>query len=419
MKIETSRLNPLYDQYSNPENRLTHALLHTVGSSKWLISRFLKQIVGVNLSLGRETIEVSSQKEPFSKEDSDPEKVESVPDGWILTAGTNKLGIAIEVKNKKGTIKIKQLEGHSKRVSNYEHPYLLVITPDLSRPQKVDQFQHWRRQIRTIWRSWDEIYRWLINIKVSKSKISRKDQFLVSSMKKYLETRREVLGFLGIYFPNGFNVTEAKEILASEMEALQPFMKDSYKDLVKRRPAITTFSKESVWDCFGSKDGFTSDLHITLGINEKCHDISITVPNSAKQAWSRLKEIFSNKGEQHKIFDKLKDLRKSVPHFFIEFNQRHFIAQKFGIRDGYMEFNIETFGTPFKKANSKVKEFPIWMPAIKEAILNKRKVNGQVMFKVKFYLNETKGIDKPQFINVAKSTINALKPLYNFLHKSN
>ncbi|MBW1668252.1 MAG: hypothetical protein JRJ66_09415 [Deltaproteobacteria bacterium] len=48
MRINKDRLNPLYDQYSNEENRLTHALLHTIGSSQWLFSRFLREIVGVS-----------------------------------------------------------------------------------------------------------------------------------------------------------------------------------------------------------------------------------------------------------------------------------------------------------------------------------------------------------------------------------
>jgi len=51
MKINKARLHPLYDRYANEENRLTHALLHTVSSSEWLFSRFLKNFVGVNVSL--------------------------------------------------------------------------------------------------------------------------------------------------------------------------------------------------------------------------------------------------------------------------------------------------------------------------------------------------------------------------------
>ena len=101
MRIETSRLNPLYDQYSNQENRLTHALLHTIGSSKWLLSRFLKQIVSVDMSLGRETLDISSQKAPFSQADSDKKKVESVPDGWIVTIDEKNLASRSKLRIKK------------------------------------------------------------------------------------------------------------------------------------------------------------------------------------------------------------------------------------------------------------------------------------------------------------------------------
>ncbi|MBW1669761.1 MAG: hypothetical protein JRJ66_17315 [Deltaproteobacteria bacterium] len=84
-----------------------------------------------------------------------------------------------------------------------------------------------------------------------------------------------MLGFRGIKFPHGFNVLDAKTILNSMMEELEGTAEKHYKDLVKRRPAITTFFQDAVWDCFGSEKGFTKDIHITLGINERAHDISI------------------------------------------------------------------------------------------------------------------------------------------------
>jgi len=201
------------------------------------------------------------------------------------------------------------------------------------------------------------------------------------------------------------------------MEELEGTVKKHYKDLVKRRPAITTFFQDAVWDCFGSEKGFTEDIHITLGINERAHDISITIPNSARQAWKRLKEVFSEERDQDDLFFILEDLRNQIPHLFVEFNQRHFIAQKIGVRDGYMEFDIDTLGAPFRKKNSKAKEFPVWQSAIREAILHKKRINGQVMFKSRFFFAETKGIDKPEFIETAKTTIKAFKPLYNFLRK--
>ncbi len=69
MKINKDRLHPLYDQYSNAENRLTHALLHTIGSSPFLFSRFLKNIVGISDNLSGGIFEISTQKVPFSHGD--------------------------------------------------------------------------------------------------------------------------------------------------------------------------------------------------------------------------------------------------------------------------------------------------------------------------------------------------------------
>jgi hypothetical protein len=77
MKIDKTKLNPLYDQYSNDENRLTHALLHTIGSSNKIFSGFLKKIVGINDNIRCETFEISTQKIPFAHGD-DVGKVDSV-----------------------------------------------------------------------------------------------------------------------------------------------------------------------------------------------------------------------------------------------------------------------------------------------------------------------------------------------------
>ena len=90
MKINKNGLHPLYDQYSNQENRLTHALLHTIGSSEWLLSRFLKYIVGYEISLTGETYEISTQKKPLSQGGEDPKEIESIPDAWIVD-GSSKI----------------------------------------------------------------------------------------------------------------------------------------------------------------------------------------------------------------------------------------------------------------------------------------------------------------------------------------
>ena len=415
MKINKDRLHPLYDQYSNDENRLTHALLHTIGSSSLLLSRFLKNIIGISYNLSGGIFEISTQKIPNTHGDNDQAKVESIPDAWIINKQKG-IGIAIEVKDIKNNIRISQLTKHATRIQNYKKQYLLVITPDLKRPVKIYALKRKeQKKLNVVWCSWDEIYRWLSKLQKSKLSKLKKEEFLLKSMQEYLDRRREVLGFQGIKFENGFDVNEAKIILNAEMEELEQFVKKTFKDLVLRRPAITTFSLESVWDCFGVKDGFTSDLHLTIGIKETYHDISIVVPNASRNPWKRLKKIFSDPKEEENLFLILEDLRKQVPHLYIEFIQRHFIGYKIAVRDGFMEFNIDTIDRKFKNKKTKAKEFPIWRHAIKSAILNKSKINGQIMFKARFFYNDTKDIDKPGFIKTTEKTIKAFKPLYKFI----
>jgi len=415
MKIVKSGLHPIYDQYENAENRLTHALLHTIGSSTWVFERFLTTLVGVSSKGVRKQFEISTQKVPLSHGDLEPEQVESVPDAWIVD-DVSKTGIAIEVKDKKDTLRTDQLRKHANRIRGYDQQYLLVITPALRLPEKITQLRTDAKSgLNIIWLSWDIVYKWLSDLPVSKLPKNSKESFLINSMLAYLERRREVLGFQGIRFRSGFNILEAKDILNAEMEELDAFVKKEYGGFVRGRPAITTFSQGAVWDCFGSKKGFTSDLHVTLSIHQDRQDISLTVPNSAIQRWRRLKEIFSDPNVENELFSILATLRKEVPHLFIEFHQRHFLAQRSGVSDGFMEFNIDALGSRFRNKNSKTKESPVWLPAIRSAIVNKKNVNGQVMFKARFDLKQTKGTEKPQFIETAKKTIRSFKPLYEFL----
>jgi hypothetical protein len=80
-----------------------------------------------------------------------------------------------------------------------------------------------------------------------------------------------------------------------------------------------------------------------------------------------------------------------------------------------MEFDIDTIGEPFTQNNSKVKVFPIWKSALKEAIINKKKINAQVKLSARFYYEETKDIKTDKFIGTVQKTVEAYKPLYDFL----
>lgn len=416
MKIDTTRLTPLFDQYSNQENRLTHALMHTLAASDRILSGFMKEVLGIKSNLKGRDIEITTQKRPFSIEDMDSEKNDSVPDGWIID-NRDGIGVLIEVKDIKNSVRLGQLRAHLKKLANFEESYLVVITPDLVQPHEIDLLlgEH-TTPSKTIWKSWNEIYTYFRGSLNSVYQKMSKEQFVLDAMLEYLEQRREVLGFQGIRFRKGFDIEEAKKILMSEMAELQDTVREMYPMLSGRRGVITTaFSQSTVWDCFGVPEGFTNDIHITVALDETYQDISLTVPHKASHRWKRLKTIFENAQEEKALFEIIKKLRLAVPDLFLEYIQRHFLYQRKGYRDAYLEFHIDTCGTPFRNGKSKIKEFPIWYKAIKEAITTKRQINAQVMFKARYYLNDTPNIDNERFLLAARKTLNDLKPLYSFL----
>ena len=416
MKIITNKLTPLFDQYSNNENRLTHALLHTIGGSERILRLFLKKVIGLKGKMGVLEVEVSTQKRPFSHEDTDPDKVDSVPDAWIITPDS-KLGIVVEVKDVKNNVRFGQLRSHIKRLEGYDARYLLVITPDSKEPVKIpDIRQSENADCHVVWISWNDIYRVFKKWRDTNFQSMPKEQFILNSMLEYLEHRREVLGFQGIFFNKGFDVDQAKIILKTEMDEVSDTVQELFPALTSRRPAVTTaLSKSSVWDCFGKSKGFTNDIHITFSLHEDYHDISLTVPHNASQRWKQLKSVFQKPSGEQKIISLMETLRNKVPNLFLEYHQRHFLFRKKGVKDAFLEFNIDTFGLPFSKRKSNVKEFPIWYEVFKSAVVKKSKINAQVAFKIRFYYFDTKGMDKEGFLKTVKITLEAIKPLYLFL----
>ena len=420
MKIDKSRLNPLYDQYSNVENRLTHALLHTISCSASVLANFLREIAGIRRLSKRETYEICTQKVPFSHGDLETGEIESIPDAWIVDC-SSQLGIAIEVKDKKNALRLEQLQRHANRIGAYREKYLLIITPDHVEPKKARELKlKAGRSLNVAWCSWDRIYRWLESNLVAKSGKGSEESFLFSSMKDYLERRSEVLGFRGIRFPDGFNVIEAKNILNAEMEELEPTVRKKFKGLGEdRRPAITTFSQEAVWDCFAAVGSqFTRDLHFSLSIHEGWQDISLTIPNAASKAWTRLKTVVSREKEKAELRKILEQLRKRLPHLYLIFLQRHFRAMRFGTIDGILEFSMDTLGGPFRNPKAKAKVLPVWWDAFQKAILRKTSLNAEVQFNARFFFNETKEITRPQFLRTAETTLLNFKPLYDFMRKT-
>ncbi len=76
----------VFDQYSQPENRLTHALMTALHEDRGLLGLFLHEIAGVKSPVASTVLSVLVQQLPETPPVSEEEaERRGIPDGWIYS----------------------------------------------------------------------------------------------------------------------------------------------------------------------------------------------------------------------------------------------------------------------------------------------------------------------------------------------
>ena len=104
----------LFDQYSQPENRLTHALVASLANDPTLLKSFVQWVTGQkpptsSLSIVEQTL--PGQEEPLCE---DQDRRRGLPDGWIYGEGTWCLLIENKIRS---ALTRNQLDRHDTLVS--------------------------------------------------------------------------------------------------------------------------------------------------------------------------------------------------------------------------------------------------------------------------------------------------------------
>jgi len=77
-------LRNIFDQYSQPENRVTHALMTAIDEDRALLGYFLRELVKVKPPTDPRKLSVLEQQYPGEEEPSEEElERRGIPDGWI------------------------------------------------------------------------------------------------------------------------------------------------------------------------------------------------------------------------------------------------------------------------------------------------------------------------------------------------
>lgn len=406
----------VFDQYKQPENRLTHALVCALDGDRRLLRPFIRW--ATSLAAPRGVLSLESQCVPGEEEKAEEiQEQRGIPDGWVY----NEAGWALLIESKAAApVSVDQLRRHIRRAERraFRDVRLLVLTArsrkGLARPGLHE-------------RTWAELYTWLMPYRRRSVWARRLADYLEISETKlaaeeYL-TEGALTVFSGIPFDSDspYTYLEAKRVLRLALDELR-----SRKDLIKvmgvdplaeGRGAITGTKGSAVWDFLWVRTpkkvrDFTKAPHLTLTIQQERLLAVLIVPNSITRQWRRgLVNL-----DEAAFFNLFADVNKRLVRAlrkapganpWIGIVQRHYRSQRGKpIVDADLEFDLRTaFG-----GHGGVKGQPEWLHAA-HRVLKRRKGNVQLAVGASFRYDQCPQVRKRVALDLIAGTWISCTPL--------
>ena len=409
----------LFDQYSQPENRLTHALLCSLDEDRRLLRRFISWAVGVDVR-GRR-LKVLCQTLPgepleLSEDESDRR---GLPDGCI----TDDEGWALLLESKFGSkLAADQLKRHARtaRRKGLSKAVLLAIT--LGPPTSPIP-----RDVRCL--TWSTVYAWLRKQARDSDWAQRCLAYLEVAETKGIESKYMKEGTLTVFggIPFGdkdpytyLNGKRVLGLLRRELVSDRRLVRLGASPADRGRPAITGKEGSAVWDFIPMRRGrhaakFTKFPHLTFGIQRDQADAMLTLPNGASAALrSRLLrgDLEEFRGAVLDVAARMRKVLRRAPGAvpMIVVVQRHFRSQNTpGITDSILRFDLRTALSRRSKARGPVKAQPEWLEAAYNALRNRRS-NMQFQIGVVFPFRYCKITRSPAIAEVMVQSLLACEP---------
>lgn len=381
----------IFDQYSQPENRVTHALMSALNEDRQLLASFLRDLLAIEPPTSERRLGVLSQRFP-----GDPESVESdqqrlgIPDAWIFD--DEGWCVVIEAKVT-AVLNADQLQRHRRAAARrgFDRIHMLAITA-VENPIRSTDLVHLR---------WCEVYAWLNRQSAKRDWARRTAGYLEIAEARLIDggqlTEGALTMFTGIPFgpDRPYTYLEGKRLLGLALQELRQ-RSDLANDmgmlpLHPGRPAITGRDVDIVWDFLSiaeSIDGdtFTSSPHLTLGIGRHRSEVMLTIPNAVDRRMRRNLIERGLPGLQDIIAAMLQNYRslfRTCPGASPRCRgvQRRYPSQRAQPHiDTLIEFDMRTAvpGADGPKC------LPGWLEALFSAFQNKQGSNYQIQFGVVF-----------------------------------
>lgn len=411
----------IFDQYSQHENRLTHALVTAFGEDPKLLRKFVKWITG---TAPPKRLKVVEQQLPGEYELSEQEyEQRGLPDAWIHNDDEWSLLIESKVAAK---LSLNQLERHYRTAKKRGFGSVTVLAIDIEKPKrKLPGY--------VTFKSWKEVYSWLSQQSANSDWALRTLRYMEVAERKwpaegYLK-EGTLTEFSGIHFDENdpYSYGEAKRLIRLMMDELRqhPDLEGLIDPKAAGRGAITGKHRPSVWDYLrlkrlGTKEKHTSHPHLTLSIGQDAVKAFVLIPNSVKPRFRR-SIIDLEEGGFFKVMEEVnKNMRKVMraspgSNPYVGMSQLRFPSRSStAIIDGVMTFDLRTAFDGVK--DQEVKMQKQWLSAIYSMIANK-KSNMSLAIGVSFPYQTCRKIQKPAVLDSIAASWIACKPLLDNMPK--
>lgn len=413
----------VFDQYTQPENRLTHALISALSEDRQLLRRFVGWAARQRVARSA-PLEIIEQGLPGERADTEEEaEKRGLPDACIYQGDDWALLIESKIA---APLRTEQLRRHYRTASRrgFRNIRLLAIDVDESHRALPDG---------TILRKWSEVYAWLIKESSRSDWAQRAADYFVVAENRLVEEgylkEGTLTTFAGIPFRGDepYNYPEAKRLLRLAMDEMR-----KRRELVRElgmdpkaagRGAITGKDGVAVWDFLrlkGSRNElFTSSPHLTLAIEADRVLVIITIPNGIKPKMRRnlielgydgFQELLANVNSR--LVHALRKAPGASP--WVIMVQRRYPTQRSpAILDARIEYDLRT-AFPEKRKGTKVRPQPQWLKATYDA-LSKKRSNLQVAIGAIFPYRACPATKDRKIVDHTAHTWLACKPLLDVM----
>ncbi len=406
----------LFDQYSQPENRLSHALAVSLDEDRALLQGFIAW-AGVRSPVRAKGLLIVEQSLPGDPPESETEtERKGLPD--IVVHDDDRWCLLVESKVQ-ASLTEDQLRRHERtlRRRGFEKIHRVALTKSGVRAPKG-----------TIAATWSGLYEWLGMTGQRGQWPDRLRAYLRAAEVRLVQEEYLTEGTLTMFdgFPfsddNPYTYGEAKRLLNLALEELR---KDrTLRDLgmdpkAPGRTAITGRGGRAVWDFLPLKDrpkrgAFTGYPHLTLAIHADHLEAAITIPNGViRPVRQRLIDLGTDRltAINAKILRRARRLISRGAWVQAYALQRHYLGQRSpAITDAMLTFRLET-SQP--RSSGRVKRQPEWVELF--ASLPRRK-RSNIQFQYRVHLPwGTKGLNSRDSLRLIVESWSAMKPLLDAL----